>query len=188
MRWRSVIGFLAGRSFGSPLASKPSSTCGVARSGSSLPIGSSSESLPCSTSCMRGRGRDRLGHGGDPEHAVGGHRHRPWTGRACRTRPDKSPRCRSPPSRPRRESPWPRFLTQNLIDLSFALHGSPPGLIFMEWRDLPPGRAIPQAAADGRCRCRDLVMAARGGQRWRGMAAQTATPGHNRRWIGALCR
>src|SRR5947199_6466048 len=52
MRWRSVIGFLAGRSFGSPLASKPSSTCGAARSGSTLPIGASSESLPCSTSCM----------------------------------------------------------------------------------------------------------------------------------------
>ena len=52
MSWRSVIGFFAGRSFGSPLASKPSSTCGLARSGSSLPIGSSSESLPCSTSCM----------------------------------------------------------------------------------------------------------------------------------------
>jgi len=33
MRWRSVIGFFAGRSFGSPLASKPSSTCGEARSG-----------------------------------------------------------------------------------------------------------------------------------------------------------
>ena len=41
------------------------------------------------------------------------------------------------------------FLTQNLIDLGFALHGSPPALIFMEWRDLPPGRLIPQATADG---------------------------------------
>ena len=52
MRWRSVIGFFAARSFGSPLASKPSSTWGEARSGSTLPIGASSESLPCSTSCM----------------------------------------------------------------------------------------------------------------------------------------
>ena len=39
----------------------------------------------------------------------------------------------------------------------------------MEWRDLPPGRPIPQAAATGRRRCRDLVMGRRGGQRWRGM-------------------
>jgi hypothetical protein len=38
----------------------------------------------------------------------------------------------------------------------------------MEWRDLPPGRVIPQAAADGRRRCRDLVMGKEGGQRWRG--------------------
>jgi hypothetical protein len=46
-------------------------------------------------------------------------------------------------------------------------------LIFVEWCDLPPGRVIPQAAADGRRRCRDLVMGKggmeRGGQRWRGM-------------------
>ena len=47
-----MIGRFAGRSLGSPLASKPSSTCGAAMSGSTLPIGSSSESLPCSTSCM----------------------------------------------------------------------------------------------------------------------------------------
>jgi len=39
----------------------------------------------------------------------------------------------------------------------------------MECVDLPPGRAIPQAAANGRRRCRDLVMGRRGGQRWRGM-------------------
>jgi hypothetical protein len=39
----------------------------------------------------------------------------------------------------------------------------------MEWNDLPPGRAIRQAAADGRRRCRDLVMGKRGEQRWRGM-------------------
>jgi hypothetical protein len=39
----------------------------------------------------------------------------------------------------------------------------------MEWCDLPPGRAIPQAAADGRRRCRDLVMGKEDGQRWRGM-------------------
>jgi len=39
----------------------------------------------------------------------------------------------------------------------------------MECDDLPPGRAIPQAGANGRRRCRDLVMGRRGGQRWRGM-------------------
>src|SRR5713101_9356180 len=71
MRWRSVIGFLPVRSFGSPWASKPSSACGAARSGSTLPIGASSESLPCSTQLHGAGRRDRLGHRGDPEHAVG---------------------------------------------------------------------------------------------------------------------
>lgn len=52
MSWRSVIAPFAGRSFGSPLASKPSSTWGAARSGKSFPIGASSDSLPCSTSCI----------------------------------------------------------------------------------------------------------------------------------------
>ena len=130
MRWRSVIGFFAGRSFGSPLASKPSSTCGLARSGSSLPIGSSSESLPCSTSCMPAAARDRLAHGGDPEHAVGGHgivlRQVAFAERALIDHLT----CRSQPSRPRRNFLRLAFLTQNLIDLGFALHGSPPALIF----------------------------------------------------------
>ena len=39
------------------------------------------------------------------------------------------------------------FLTQNLIDLSFALHGVTSRLIFLECADLPPGCAIPQARA-----------------------------------------
>jgi len=53
----------------------------------------------------------------------------------------------------------------------------------MEWCDLPPGRAIRQAAADGRRRCRDLVMGKEDGQRWRGMGDnQTATPRRNPRW------
>jgi hypothetical protein len=42
-------------------------------------------------------------------------------------------------------------------------------LLLWKWNDLPPGRAIRQAAADGRRRCRDLVMGKMAGQRWRGM-------------------
>jgi hypothetical protein len=42
-------------------------------------------------------------------------------------------------------------------------------LFLWKWNDLPPGRAIRQAAAEGRRRCRDLVMGTMGGQRWRGM-------------------
>jgi hypothetical protein len=37
-------------------------------------------------------------------------------------------------------------------------------LIFLEWRDLPPGRSIPQAFARQRRRCRGLVMGRRRGQ------------------------
>src|SRR5712672_1343832 len=121
MRWRSVIGFFAGRSFGSPLASKPSSTCGEARSGSSLPIGSSSESLPCSTSCMPAA--HVIAERAQINHLAAGRRHRDHAGDLFGL----------------------AFLTQNLIDLGFALHGSPPALIFMEWRDLPPAGAIRQA-------------------------------------------
>ena len=51
-RWRSVIGRLAGRSRGEPSAAKPSSTCTLPSSGSTVAIGPSSDSLPCSTSCM----------------------------------------------------------------------------------------------------------------------------------------
>jgi len=46
-------------------------------------------------------------------------------------------------------------------------------LFLWKWNDLPPGRAIRQAAADGRRRCRDLVMGrllmSMVGQRWRGL-------------------
>jgi hypothetical protein len=38
----------------------------------------------------------------------------------------------------------------------------------MEWRDLPPGRLIPQAAALSRRGCRDLVMGRGREQGWRG--------------------
>ena len=89
-----------------------------------------------------GRRRDRLGHRGDPEHAVGGHRivlgqvafaeralidhliagrgHRDHAGNFLGV----------------------AFLTQNLIDLGFALHGSPPDLFL--WSDaifLPAARS-----------------------------------------------
>jgi hypothetical protein len=36
----------------------------------------------------------------------------------------------------------------------------------MEWRDLPPGHAIRQAAAVGGGRCHAFVMGKRRGQRW----------------------
>ena len=47
-----MIGRLAGRSSGAPEESKPSRTWGAASSGSTSPIGWSSGSLPCSTSCI----------------------------------------------------------------------------------------------------------------------------------------
>jgi hypothetical protein len=43
---------LAGRVLGWPLASKPSSTCAAAMSGTIFAAGASRSSLPCSTSCM----------------------------------------------------------------------------------------------------------------------------------------
>jgi hypothetical protein len=54
----------------------------------------------------------------------------------------------------------------------------------MEWRDLPPGHAIPQAAADGGGQCRALVMGKVPGWRWRGMEGhKTATLRYNWRWM-----
>jgi hypothetical protein len=47
-----VIGRLAGRRRGAPASSNPSSTCGAASSGSTLPTGWSNCNLPCSTSCI----------------------------------------------------------------------------------------------------------------------------------------
>jgi len=61
------------------------------------------------------------------------------------------------------------FLTQNLIDLGFALHRSLQLSFFMEVERFPPGHAIPQAAADGGGQCRALVMGKVRGRRWRGM-------------------
>ena len=114
--------------------------------------------------------RDRLGHRGDPEHAVGGHgivlgqvalaeralidhliagrRHRDHAGNLLGL----------------------AFLTQHLIDLSFALHGSPPDLFF--W-----SRAIFLPAARSRKRARRAAAMSRArdgqrvGRRWRGRAA-----------------
>ena len=129
-----------------------------------------------------GRGRDRLGHRGDPEHAVGGHGivlgqvafaeralvdhliagrgHRDHAGNFLGL----------------------AFLTQNLIDLSFALHGVASRLFFWSARS-SSRRRDPASASRASARCRDLVMG-----RWRGQdfgeaATQTATLGHNLRWM-----
>src|ERR1700722_10538836 len=103
MSWRSVMAFFAGRSFGSPLASKPSSTCGAARSGNTLPIGSSSESVPRSTRCMPAGVVSAL-----VDHVL-----------ACRGHRDHAG-----------DLPGVSHLTQHLIDLWFALHGPPPDYFF----------------------------------------------------------
>ena len=67
------------------------------------------------------------------------------------------------------------FLTQNLIDLGFALHGSPPVLIFMEWRDLPPGRRDPASARDAAL----ATSRSRDGQGSEQVARAGATPNCN---------
>ncbi|WPM83816.1 hypothetical protein ML401_39045 (plasmid) [Bradyrhizobium sp. 62B] len=48
----SVIRLVPAHRLDAPLALKPSSTFGLARSGSTSPIGASSDSLPCSASCI----------------------------------------------------------------------------------------------------------------------------------------
>jgi hypothetical protein len=47
-----VIALLVGRSTGSPEGPNPVSTCGAESSGRTSAIGTSSVSLPCSTSCI----------------------------------------------------------------------------------------------------------------------------------------
>ena len=178
MRWRSVIGFLAGRSFGSPLASNPSSTCGLARSGSSLPIGSSSESLPCSTSCMPAAAvialvieaiqntlsavmassldEVALAERALIDHLAAGRRHRDHAGNLLGL----------------------ALLTQNLIDLGFALHGSPPVLFL--WS----GAIFLPAVRSGKRPRR--MSRSRDGQGWAAVRVRrhkTATPRRNRRWM-----
>ena len=106
----------------------------------------------------RAGAHDLLGHGGDPEHAVGGHRIvLAEVALAERALVDHlaAGRCHRDHAG---NLPGLALLTQNLIDLRFALHGSPPFCFLWKWNDLPPGRVIPQAAAEGRRRCRDLVM------------------------------
>jgi len=45
----------------------------------------------------------------------------------------------------------------------------------MEWRDLPPGRLIPQAAAPSRRGCRDVVMGKGLGVAWAGRRGSIRT-------------
>ena len=114
-----------------------------------------------------GGARDGLGHRGDPEHAVGGHgivlgqvalaeralinhliagrRHRDHAGNFLGL----------------------AFLTQNLIDLGFALHGSPPALIFYGVARSSSRPSRSRKRGRWRRRCRDLVMGKRRGQRAR---------------------
>ena len=149
MSWRSVIGRVAGRSFGSPLASKPSSTCGEARSGRILPMGSSSESLPCSTSCMPAAvvmalvidaiqntlsvvmasslGQVAFAERALIDHLIAVGRHRDHAGNL----------------------PGVAFLAQHLIDLSLALHGSPPDLLLIEVRRSSSRRPFPASVRGG---------------------------------------
>jgi hypothetical protein len=115
MSWRSVIGLFAGRSFGSPLVSNPSSTCGEARSGSSLR-------------------RDRLCHRGNPEHAVG--RHQIVLGQV--TLAERAFINHVRVVRRQRDNTGNfhgvAFLAQDLVDLGFALHGVPPEIFVLRPR------------------------------------------------------
>jgi len=155
-RWRSVSAPFAGRSFGSPLASNLRAP-GRGES-APFPIGASAKVVPCfdQLQCARGRGL-HWARGPQSKHAVGCHGivtlHRPWRERVCRTRPVDSLRSRAPRSRTTR-SPWPPLLTQNLIDLGFALRWVAPPAIFAVVRyflPAPPRRA-PQRARGIRAR------------------------------------
>ena len=169
-----MIGFFAGRSFGSPLASKPSSTCGDAEIGQHLADRRVERELALLDQ-LHGRGRrDRLGHRGDPEHAVRGHGvvlgqvafaeraliDHFLAGRGHRDHAGNFPGV--------------AFLTQHLIDLSFALAWRPSRLIFLKSADLPPGRGFPQARGRAGCRGRDLVMLRGGNGVERGRTATLA--------------
>jgi hypothetical protein len=128
------------------------------------------------------RRRDRLGHGGDPEHAVGGHRI--VLGKVALA--ERALINHLAASRRHRDHAGNllglAFLTQNLIDLGFALHGLLQLCFLWKWINLPPAALIPQATADGRRRCRALVMGKRRGQGRRSIRHQTATPRRNPRW------
>ena len=135
-----------------------------------------------------GGARDRLGHGGDPEHAVGGHRivlgqvalaeralinhliagrrHRDHAGNLLGL----------------------AFLTQNLVDLGFALHGSPPALFLWSGAIFLPAvrsrKRRPTAAAMSRSRD------GQGGVGSGGAVGRhkTATLRHNPRWTNLQWR
>jgi hypothetical protein len=87
-----------------------------------------------------GRRCDRLGHRGDPEHAV--HSHGVVFGQVALA---LGALVDHPVAVGRHRDHAGNFfcvalLTQHLIDLSFALHGVTSGLFFWEASDHPPGR------------------------------------------------
>ena len=90
-----------------------------------------------------GRRRDRLGHRGDPEHAVG--RHGVVLGQVAlaeRALVDHLFAVRGDRDHAGNFLGL-ALLPQDLIDLGFALHGCPP--VIFEAPDFPPGRDWPQA-------------------------------------------
>ena len=127
-----MIGFFAGRSFGFALGVETFQHLRRGEIRQHLADRLIERELALLDQLHAGRGRDRLGHRGDPEHAVGGHGvvlgqvalaeralidhllagrgHRDHAGNLLGL----------------------AFLTQNLIDLSFALHGVASACFFME--------------------------------------------------------
>ena len=133
-----------------------------------------------------GGARDRLGHGGDPEHAVGGHRI--VLGQVALA--ERALINHLAAGRRHRDHAGNflglAFLTQNLIDLGFALHGSPPalflwsGAIFLPACDPASGRR----SAPAMSRSRD----GRGVGRARGRATQNCNTWRQSAVDEALCR
>ena len=123
----------------------------------------------------RARGRDRLGHRGDPEHAVGGHRivlaEVALAERALVDHLLGGGRHRDHAG----NLPGVALLAENLVDIRLVLHGWLPPVCFFECRDLPPAESTGQAGPSGRGGARDLVIGAEGQQKmrgkWRKMAA-----------------
>ncbi len=105
-----------------------------------------------------GGARNRLGHGGDPEHAVGGHRivlgQVALAERALIDHLAAGGRHRDHAG----DFLGLAFLTQNLVDLGFALHGSPPDLFLWSGAIFLPAMPSRKRSSIRRWRCRDLVV------------------------------